>query len=196
MSKNTRNRILLTAVAALLLVIMTVGGTLAYLTAQTNAITNTFEPTSIDIDLAETTEDYDMVPGATIAKDPKVTVTNADVVDVYAFVQITKSDVLDNYISYTVADGWNQLKDENDKDVEGVFYREVKAADSTKTFSVLANDQVTVKTTVSSTMMEDLAKENAVQPTLTFQAYAIQSQYLETGLSMYDLWQMASGTTN
>lgn len=46
MSKNTRNRILLTAVAALLLVAVAVGGTVAYLNATSNAVVNTFTPSS------------------------------------------------------------------------------------------------------------------------------------------------------
>ena len=53
MSKNTRTRILLTAVAALLLVAMTVGGTLAWLQDTSDTVENTFTASNIDVELDE-----------------------------------------------------------------------------------------------------------------------------------------------
>ena len=57
-----------------LAVAMGIGGTLAWLTAKTEAVKNTFTVGNINITLTETTTNYKMVPGQTIAKDPKVTV--------------------------------------------------------------------------------------------------------------------------
>ena len=51
-----------------------VGGTLAWLTDSTDAVTNVFTTSNVDIELQESSNDYQMVPGHTIAKDPKVTV--------------------------------------------------------------------------------------------------------------------------
>ena len=56
-----------------------VGGTLAWLTDSTTEVTNTFTTSDVDIDLTETkggdNKEFQMVPGHTIAKDPKVTVS-------------------------------------------------------------------------------------------------------------------------
>ena len=41
-------------------------------------------------------------------------------------------------------------------------------------YSVLANDQVTVKDTVTKADMNALKADDAIQPTLTFTAYACQ----------------------
>ena len=66
----------LTLVVSLLLVMaLSIGGTLAYLTAESETITNTFTIGNIEISLAETTgTTYTVVPGATVDKDPTVTV--------------------------------------------------------------------------------------------------------------------------
>lgn len=62
------------ALCLALVVAFAAGGAIAWLTATTGTVTNTFTVGNIDIDLTETTTDYKMVPGNTIAKDPKVTV--------------------------------------------------------------------------------------------------------------------------
>ena len=66
----------LTMVVSLLLVMaLSIGGTLAYLTAESETITNTFTIGNIEISLAETTgTTYTVVPGATVDKNPTVTV--------------------------------------------------------------------------------------------------------------------------
>ena len=95
--------------------------------------------------------------------------------DCYLFVKIEKSTTLDKYISYTVASGWTELDN-----VDGVYYRVVNATDRTKSFSVLANDQVTGNKGVTKADMEALKAENATQPTLTFTAYAVQKDNIDT----------------
>ena len=56
--------------------------------------------------------------------------------------------------------------------VSGVYYREVDNSDQDVAFSVLANDQVTVKGSVTKEMLEKLNSAN--YPTLTFTGYAVQ----------------------
>lgn len=152
------------ALAVMLIVGATIGGTIAWLTDTSDEVVNTFTYGDINISLDETTTDYQMVPGNTIAKDPTVTV-EAGSEDCYLFVKIVESDNLDTYIDYTVAEGWTELAG-----VEGVYWRNAKAGD---VFPVLADNEVTVKTTVTKTDME--AIKDANQPTLTFTAYAVQS---------------------
>lgn len=171
---------LIALTAAFLLVIgAAVAGTVAWLTAKTPKVENTFTVGNIDIALAETTSDYKMVPGETIAKDPKVSVTEGSE-DCWLFVKVEKSTSLDSYISYGIASGWTELPG-----VSGVFYRAVAATDEVREFSVLKDNQVTVNKTVTKTMMEDIKNQKVAVPTLSFTAYAVQKAGITTAA---DAW--------
>lgn len=166
-----KKKTLALVLALTLLVAGVVGGTLAWLTDQTAEVKNTFTVGDINIGLTETTADYKMVPGNTIAKDPTVTV-KANSEACWLFVKVTESTDLKDFITYAIAEGWTALPG-----VDGVYYREVPASAADQTFSVLAGDAVTVKSDVTRTMLET-AKTDA--PTLTFQAYAIQKDHFTT----------------
>lgn len=175
------------------------GGTLAWLTDKTDAVTNTFTTSDINIKLEETKTDFTMVPGYTIEKDPKVTVLKGSE-DCYLFVKVEESEKLETYISYTMANGWLQLKNEKNEDVPGVFYREVTASSNDQEFGVIGYmngetfvaDKVLVNGTVTKTDMQT-AKTNA--PTLTFTAYASQL-YKSNGVkfSSAEAWANAQPT--
>lgn len=169
-----KKKTLALVLALTLLVAGVVGGTLAWLTDQTAEVKNTFTVGDINIGLTETTADYKMVPGNTIAKDPTVTV-KANSEACWLFVKVTESENLDTFITYAIAEGWTELQD-------GVYYREVPASAADQTFSVLADNAVTVKSDVTRTMLET-AKTDA--PTLTFQAYAVQKDNVA---SASDAW--------
>ena len=166
-----KKKTLALVLALTLLVAGVVGGTLAWLTDQTAEVKNTFTVGDINIGLTETTADYKMVPGNTIAKDPTVTV-EANSEACWLFVKVTESTDLKDFITYAIAEGWTALPG-----VDGVYYREVPASAADQTFSVLAGDAVTVKSDVTRTMLET-AKTDA--PTLTFKAYAIQKDHFAT----------------
>ena len=94
MKKN--NKALLTLVCAILLVVATVFGTLAYFTDQ-DTVVNTFTVGKVDIELNESDVDkdgstkenaYHLIPGLEYEKDPKVTV-NADSEESYIRIQVT-----------------------------------------------------------------------------------------------------------
>ena len=166
-----KKKTLALVLALTLLVAGVVGGTLAWLTDQTAEVKNTFTVGDINIGLTETTTDYKMVPGNTIAKDPTVTV-KANSEACWLFVKVTESTDLKDFITYAIAEGWTALSG-----VDGVYYREVPASAADQTFSVLAGDAVAVKSDVTRTMLET-AKTDA--PTLTFKAYAIQKDHFAT----------------
>lgn len=166
-----KKKTLALVLALTLLVAGVVGGTLAWLTDQTDEVKNTFTVGDINIGLTETTADYKMVPGNTIAKDPTVTV-KANSEACWLFVKVTESTDLKDFITYAIAEGWTALSG-----VDGVYYREVPASAADQTFSVLAGDAVTVRSDVTRTMLET-AKTDA--PTLTFKAYAIQKDHFAT----------------
>lgn len=100
-------------IALLMAVVMlfgvTVGGTLAWLKAETTEVKNTFTPSDIGLTLTETTTDYQMVPGNKIAKDPVVKV-DADSEDCWLFVKIEKSSNYGTYLEeYSVRSPWIKL---------------------------------------------------------------------------------------
>ena len=171
-----KKKTLALVLALTLLVAGVVGGTLAWLTDRTAEVKNTFTVGDINIGLTETTADYKMVPGNTIAKDPTVTV-KANSEACWLFVKVTESTDLKDFITYAIAEGWTALPD-----VNGVYYREVPASAAGQTFSVLAGNAVTVKDTVTKEMLET-AKTSA--PTLTFKAYAVQKDNVT---SASDAW--------
>ena len=105
-----------------LVVVCIIGGTLAWLTANTDPVTNTFTTSDINITLEESKDlNLKMIPGWTITKDPKVTVT-AGSEKCYLFVKLDKSENFDRFMSYEMAEGWKPLKDAGDNAVAGVFY--------------------------------------------------------------------------
>lgn len=162
--RNTLKPMLI-AMAVVLLLGCVTGGTLAWLTATTDEVTNTFTVGDIDITLDETTSDYKMIPGYTIAKDPKVTVA-ANSEKCYLFVKVTESTNFGDYMTYEMASNWTAVDG-----ATGVYYRVVEPSTSEQKFSVLKDDQVSVLGTVTKAAMETA---NASKPTLTFQAAAVQ----------------------
>lgn len=167
-----KKKIVICALSIAVIICCAVGGTFAWLTTQTGEVRNTFTIGNIDITLAETTSDFKMIPGETIAKDPVVTV-KAGSEACWLFVKVTESDNLDSFISYSVDSGWTALTG-----VSGVYYREVAAVSADSSFDVLTGNAVTVKDTVTKTMMDALT-DNTL-PTLTFKAYAIQKSGFDT----------------
>lgn len=192
MSKKTRRtrrmRNMLLVVSMMLVVAMaSVGVTVAWLTAESDVIVNTFTTSDIEITLTESnatasgnvlTNSYKMVPGQTITKDPVASVS-AESEDCWLFVKLEKDNNFDAFMSYTMADDWTHLSD-------GVYYRKVMATDTTRSFHVIKNDTVTVS--------GDVTKEqlNAVQtagnyPKLTVSAYAVQLASFEDAPA--DAWK-------
>ena len=167
-------------IALVLVVVMSVAGTVAYLTATTGPVVNTFTVGNINITLTEAADDFKMVPGNDITKDPKVTVVG-DSEACWLFVKVEESDNLDDFVTYNIAEGWTELTDGS-----GVFYREVAASTSDQVFSVLANDKVTVKDTVTKTMMDNLDKDGVTKPTLTFTAYAVQKDNIADAATAWE----------
>lgn len=176
---------LLTTLLALLLVLGTVaGGTAAWLIAESKEVVNTFTYGDINIDLDETDSDgdgdpdeniYEMIPGEEIAKDPKVTVL-ADSENCWLFVKLVKSDNFDDFLTYTIGDGWTQLYDAEGNEVEGVYYRFQSETTEDVVMSVLKDDKVVVLEDVTKKMLNALDTDPtaATYPKLTVSAYAVQ----------------------
>lgn len=177
--KNMK-KILILSLAALLLVAVSVGGTIAFLQDRTEEIVNTFTTSNIDITLDEGDElDLKMVPGKALTKDPVVTVIKGSE-DCWLFVQIEKTDDFDTYLSYKMAEGWTELTGVTG--VTGVYYRAVTASSTAdQAFHVLEGDKVTVSTELTNNQMDSLEGNN--NPEMTITAYAIQKLGFETDVA-------------
>lgn len=157
--------------ALALMVVGAVGGTLAWLTAESAPVVNTFTTSDITVKLAETTGDiYKMVPGCTISKDPKAWVVSGSE-DCFLFVKLDKAGDFDTYLTYTMADGWEPVDGE-----PNVYFRKVTSNQmgETNAFPVLAGNKVTVSEKITKEQMEALNRDGAAKPTLTITAYASQ----------------------
>lgn len=176
-------RKLIIALALCLALALGIGGTMAYLTATTGSVVNTFTIGNVGLTLEENKgtvvdgkHQFKMVPGNTIDKDPTVTVT-AGSEDCWLFVKLVKANDFDTYLTYAMADGWTELT--GVEGVAGVYYRKVTQSETAQTFAVLANNQVTVRNTV-------VQSDSFVAPTLTISAAAIQQANIADAATAYN----------
>lgn len=177
-SISSRTFIMLLAVT--LLIGCAIGGTVAWLTAKTDPVVNTFTYGDINITLAETTgSNYKIIPGVDIAKDPKVTV-NANSEACWLFVKVEKvGTFVEGKVTYSIADGWTQ--GDGSKIPANVYYRQVGAVTENTDFAVLKDNMVTV----SDTLTKEDIKSIATNPTLTFTAYAVQKDGFNTAAAAW-----------
>lgn len=192
-SVSSRTFIMLLAVT--LLIGCAIGGTVAWLTDKTTAVTNTFTYGDINITLAETTgNDYKIIPGVNIEKDPKVTVnTNSEAC--WLFVKVEEEGTfVANKVTYSIADGWTQGDGTNIP--ANVYYRQVTAATTDTSFNILAGDATYPNGVVKVSENLTKAEVNAItaenQSTLTFTAYAVQKDGISTAA---DAWAKVSTST-
>lgn len=182
-----KKKITIAVVCAVLSCVCLIGTTFAWLVDKTEPVKNTFTVGNVDITLTETgatlngsvyENSFKMVPGNTITKDPKVTVVGGSEA-CWVFIKIEKSANFDTFMEYAVATGWTALADN-----DGVYYREVAASAADQPFAVLNGDKVTVKNTVTKGDMDGL-NDASKYPTLTFTAYAVQRDNINTAA---DAW--------
>lgn len=205
-SKTTRHirgsaRSISLILAVMLLIGCVVGGTVAWLVDETEAVVNTFTYGDINITLEETdtdldgdnnpnTNQYEMIPGSKLTKDPVITVKQGSESS-YVFVKLEKSENFDDFLTYEIADGWTELSNENDT---AVYYTEVTAEqckDADVQFGVLKDNQVTVRGEVTKEQLNELDKAGAeaAYPTLTITAYAVQKENIATAA---EAWAIAN----
>ena len=180
-----KKRVVVLVLAAVLVFGCAIGGTLAWLMDTTDTVVNTFTFGDVDIELAETVNnEFKLIPGQEYTKDPTVTV-KASSEACYVFVKIEEQDAViaganagtyvtkdfSEFVTYAVADGWTALE-------SGVYYKKVDDTGTDQTFSVIANNIVTIKNTVTKADVDAFNKLDASLrklPTLSFTAYAVQS---------------------
>lgn len=189
--KNTK-KLLVLAVAALLLVGVTVGGTMAWLQATSGTVTNTFTPAGIEIELMETKKpdgtvveagvtDWSakLIPGEEYAKNPMVSLTEADT-DVWLFVELDNADT-DGFIKFDInTTNWKAVPGETN-----VWYRETAKTELDTPWEVLKDNKVTIEG-------EGLNEDNMPEEDLTmvFKAYALQKDAADDAATA---WAQVSG---
>ena len=136
--KSTASRkVIVLAIAAVLLLSATVTGTLMYLVSKTTAVTNTFEPAEVTCEVQDDFND-------TVKKD--VTVKNTSNIDAYLRVKLVTYRVNDKgeriggtatIPSFTLGDGWFKK--------DGFYYyNKPVAPNKTPAANLIGNDGITL----------------------------------------------------
>lgn len=166
-------KLFLTVIAVVCILAVGIGSTIAYFISLSGPVVNTFTIGEVKLELTETTgEDYRMIPGTTVKKDPLVTVKGGSE-ECYVYVKLDRQNGLDDYVTYALADGWTLLGG-----FDGVYYRMVEHSAVDKHYTVLQNDQMVVKTNLTKEKMA--AIDASALPQMKITAYAIQTLGIES----------------
>lgn len=204
---KTRNKALLTMVCAVLLVVASVLGTMAYLTS-TAKVENTFTVGSVTISMDETdvdnsTEDkdrdtenkYHLLPGHEYTKDPIIHVASTSE-ECYLFVTVS------NEIAAIEATGdtsvASQMEAKGWKTVEGQtnLYVYIGTAEGASApLAVKANDNIPVfEKIVISGSVDNTTLANYKNKTITVNAYAVQKDGFESKTDS-EIWNTTFGAS-
>lgn len=194
-----KKRTIVLLMAAVMLLGVVTGGTVAWLTTQSGPVTNTFTIGDINIELWEHNlqedgslgntkviqNDYDIIPGVDYNKDPFVIVKGESEAH-WLFIEITEEnntfgDPEQKYITYSVDTSvWTALDAVN---YPGVYYRDESATATDVEHSILLNNEVTVNSTIT----KDNIPEDGDEPQIIFKAYAVQKEAATNAASAWGL---------
>lgn len=187
-----KKRTIAVLMSVVMLMGVTIGGTIAWLTSKSDPVTNTFTVGDINIildekDVDDSTEDkdrdldneYKMVPGVEYEKDPKVTVL-ANSEPCYVYVKVIENNNTFNVADATVTPIEYEIDTEYWKlvdDANKIYkYKEVidtlTLGEKFQTESVLVNEKITINDELTKAMMAQFGQN---KPVLTFKACAVQS---------------------
>lgn len=198
-------RMFVTLVAVMLVLGGAVGGTLAWLTAQTAPVVNTFTVGDVGIELKEhkydpdtntletnmvvTENTYKILPGTDLPKDPYVTV-NSDSEACWLFLKVEEENFIDG-LSYSLFDFWTKVSGEtnvyyvkspNTSQYPAETYPDGGPVTKGYTFAILNSNKIIVSGDITQEQLEAL---DGKTPQLKFTAYAIQYEGIT---SAADAW--------
>lgn len=193
--RKLSGKLVVAMLAVTLLIGCAIGGTVAWLTDKTTAVTNTFTYGDINIDLFEhnyvassntlgTTEvkkvdDYKIIPGVNLPKDSTVRVKGGSEA-CWLFIKVEQTGTfVQNKVTYSVKTGeggWTALNNQ-----PGVYYREVGAVTQDTTFNILTDNQVTVSENLTKEDIKDITGNQV----LKFTAYAVQKDGFDTAAAAW-----------
>lgn len=204
---KTRNKALLTMVCAVLLVVASVLGTMAYLTS-TAEVENTFTVGSVTISMDETDVDnstdgkdrdtennYHLLPGHEYTKDPIIHVASTSE-DCYLFVTVSnKIAAIEATGDTSVA---SQMEAKGWKTVEGQtnLYVYIGTAEGASApLAVKADDNIPVfEKIVISGSVNNTTLARYENKTITVNAYAVQKDGFESKTAS-DIWNTTFGAS-
>lgn len=160
---NKHSKVLIIALCSIALVVGSVAVTMAYLVDTTVTKNDTFTVGNIDIELNAAGDiSHKMMPGATIDPNREVTVIGGSE-DCYLFIELSRENNFDTYLTFTMAAGWTKLND-------NVYYRMVDTSANDQTFDVFTN--FTAKPECTKAQYDAIAAES--EPNIKLTAYAVQ----------------------
>lgn len=192
-----KKKIAVSAIALVLVLCCAIGGTLAWLTDETASIENVFTVGNVKITLTETKGNFNsgkyefkMVPGQPDEKDPTVTVSDGSEA-CYLFVKVEEknndlSDDRGKYIIYDVLSDWAPVVG-----TTNVYYYTGAVTNGTP-YSIIgytdSEDIVQVNKVLynSAITNADMDAAKLAAPTLTFTAYAVQSEGFADAQAAWD----------
>ena len=206
--RELSGKLVVAMLAVTLLIGCAIGGTVAWLTAKTEAVVNTFTYGDINIDLWETKDgmhtesrlnengyvvnarsDLKIIPGVDLPKDPTVNV-KAGSEACWLFVKVEKNGTfVTDKVTYAIDNTvWTQLDN-----VAGVYYKKTDTLTASDTnYNILQDKKVTVSQELTKGEINSI-EEGQKNPTLTFKAYAVQLDAAQTAAGA---WAIANPTTN
>ena len=183
-------KVLLIMLCAVVLVVLSVAGTLAYLSMKTATVTNTFTAGDISITLKQTnnSNSYTIVPGQGYKVDPVVTVAK-DSEDCWLFVKIDTDANFGSFFTYTIADGWTALDATNHP---GVYYRKATSITANTSFDIIKSNSIAVIADVTKANLNDLGNASLG---MNFTAYAVQLHGFDTVAAAWAIAEALDTTT-
>ena len=183
--KNSGKKLTMVLVAIILVLCCTIGGTLAWLKDTTAPVTNTFTVGNVEITLTESPLKDDGSYGApaegTVAVD-------ASSEDCWLFVKFEEKGNPATYIQYTSTlttdNKWTQ--GDGTTIPANVWYREVKKTADVRSWNLLLDNKIQIKTSVTAGDMTNAAKAE-----LVWTAYAVQSANDTDTFSPEQAWDIA-----
>lgn len=214
MKKPQTRRILLLLGCAVLLVCLSVGATLAYLTSTTQVVTNTFTVGNVTIDLDETdvtvygdkdtdarvkANEYKLIPGHSYTKDPTIHVAAGSekcwlfvkVVNDISAIENADPDTSKTIAAQMAAQGWKPLTIDSVEVPNVYYYYQDKNNDGVNDPVDALTTAVDVKVFESFELADNanvaayVGDDGKVSATITVQAYAVQADGFATAADAY-----------
>lgn len=183
-------RTVLTVCLMALVAVISIGGTIAWLTSTTGSIENTFTVGDINIQLTETTPEtktnIQIVPGKNIPKNPTV-VVEANSEDCWLFVMVEEKNWPTSDVTYGIAEPWREVEADDLPNADTkLYYCEVSKTDQATNRQILVDNQVVVANTLDADEMEAIETNVNGKPSLKFKAVAVQKDQLTTVDAAWD----------
>ena len=191
---NKKKSIILIFSCILLLTVI-VSGTIAWLKSESNSLVSKFSYGNIKIFITEedvndeNVKNFEIIPGAKIKKNTTVTVEeNSE--DCWLFIEIEQSDNFNNFMNYSIEDGWKKLEE-----YENIYYREVDKKNEKQIYTVFKDDIINVNSDITRELFNSLTDDN--YPMISILAYGIQrNSKIDAIDTAEDAWLLVNNQNN